>query len=108
MVHVFAEYKEAICDGYSYVVQQVLHKTSMRLTLISTLGLCAAVFGQGQPGSRGVDDYIRTQGRVSKEGLLANIGPSGAKASGAKVRTFKQAASTITKRAHHPGWRCHC
>ncbi|KAF7799714.1 hypothetical protein EIP86_010956 [Pleurotus ostreatoroseus] len=56
----------------------------MRFTSLFTLGVrlsfVTAVFAQ----STSVDSYISTESPIAKAGLLANIGPSGAKSSGAK------------------------
>ena len=48
--------------------------------LVATL---SCVLGQ----TSSVDSYIASESPIAKAGLLANIGPSGAKASGAKVST---------------------
>lgn len=54
----------------------------MRLTLFTILCHCGtAVFAQ----SSVVDSYVATESPIAKAGLLANIGPSGSKSSGAKV-----------------------
>lgn len=56
----------------------------MRLiALAGLLTLLTAVLGQ----STSVDSYVASESPIARAGLLANIGPSGAKASGAKVRT---------------------
>lgn len=52
------------------------------LRLVSALGLCASAFAQ----SSTVDSYTSTESPIAKAGVLANIGPSGAKSSGAYVR----------------------
>jgi glucoamylase len=53
----------------------------MRSTIIFTvLAFCAAVFAQSL-----VDKYVESGSTIAKAGILANIGPSGSKASGAAV-----------------------
>ncbi|KAG0703765.1 glycoside hydrolase family 15 protein [Suillus ampliporus] len=47
--------------------------------LVSVLGFCASAFTQ----SNTVDSYISTESSIAKAGVLANIGASGAKSSGA-------------------------
>ncbi|KAF7314538.1 Glucoamylase [Mycena kentingensis (nom. inval.)] len=61
----------------------------MRTVFVSALALCGAVCGQ-----TAVDSYVATQGPIAKAGLLANIGPSGAKASGAKAGVVIASPST--------------
>lgn len=51
----------------------------MRLSVAYVLGLIGVVFAQS------VDSYVNSETPIAKAGLLANIGPSGSKASGAKV-----------------------
>ena len=63
----------------------------MRTALLSALCFCAAVFAQ----SSTVDTYIAKESPIAKAGLLANIGPSGAKASGAKVCSYKKNLPTV-------------
>ena len=53
----------------------------MRLSVLSILGLVGLTFAQ----SSTVDSYISTESPIAKAGLLANIGPNGSKAKGAKV-----------------------
>ena len=65
---------------------QALPLPSMRPILLSMLGLCSAIFAQ----STTVDLYIATESPIAKEGLLANVGPSGAKCSGAKASVSRQ------------------
>jgi len=55
----------------------------MRFTVLTALCFCATVLAQ----SSTVDNYVATESPIAKAGLLANIGPSGSKASGAKVCT---------------------
>ncbi|KAF8158200.1 glucoamylase [Crassisporium funariophilum] len=52
----------------------------MRSIVLSLIGFCAVVFSQST-----VDQYVATESPIAKAGMLANIGPSGAKASGAKA-----------------------
>lgn len=54
---------------------------TMYPALLSALCYCAAVVAQ----SSVVNQYVATESPIAKVGLLANIGPSGAKSSGAKV-----------------------
>ena len=55
----------------------------MRLfAALSAIGLCASV-ADTQSGT--VEQYISSEGPAAKAGLLANIGPNGAKSSGAFV-----------------------
>lgn len=55
----------------------------MRLfAALSAIGLCASV-ANTQSGT--VEQYISSEGPAAKAGLLANIGPDGAKSSGAFV-----------------------
>ncbi|KAF8555761.1 Six-hairpin glycosidase, partial [Imleria badia] len=49
----------------------------MRRFLLAVFGLCTAAV------SSTVDDYVSTESPIANAGLLANIGPSGAMASGA-------------------------
>ncbi|PPQ92630.1 hypothetical protein CVT25_007709 [Psilocybe cyanescens] len=53
----------------------------MHTILLTALTLCAAVFAQ----SSVVDSFVASESPIAKAGLLANIGPSGAKSSGAKA-----------------------
>jgi glucoamylase len=54
----------------------------MRSIIFSVVGFCAAVFAQPLSG---VDQYVATESIIAKAGVLANIGPSGSKSSGAAV-----------------------
>ena len=51
------------------------------LALTALVTLACSVFGQ----SSTADSYIASESPIAKTGLLANIGPSGAKSNGAKV-----------------------
>ncbi|KIM36100.1 carbohydrate-binding module family 20 protein [Hebeloma cylindrosporum] len=53
----------------------------MRSVLLTGFAFCAAVFAQ----NAAVDKFVTTQYPISKAGVLANIGPSGSKSSGAKA-----------------------
>lgn len=53
----------------------------MRSIFISVVGFCAAVFAQPSV----VDQYVAIESPIAKAGILANIGPSGSKSSGAAV-----------------------
>lgn len=57
----------------------------MRPFIFSALAFCAAVFAQSI-----VDQYVATESPIAKAGILANIGPSGSKASGAAVCSIKR------------------
>ena len=57
----------------------------MRSVIFSAIGYCAAVFAQ----SSTVEQYVATESPLAKVGLLANIGPSGSKSSGAAVRMLR-------------------
>lgn len=70
-------YKDGICDFLQTVFPQVIMWRSLRL--VSSLGLCASAFAQ----SSTVNSYVSTESPIAKAGVLANIGPSGAKSSGA-------------------------
>ena len=52
----------------------------MRSIILSAIGFCAAVSAQSV-----VDKYVETELPIAKAGILANIGPSGSKSSGAAV-----------------------
>jgi hypothetical protein len=72
-------YKDNVCNFLQTIFPQVTMWTSLRL--VSALGLCASAFAQ----SSTVDSYTSTESPIAKAGVLANIGPSGAKSSGAYV-----------------------
>jgi glucoamylase len=57
----------------------------MHSVILCAIGFCAAVFSQ----STVVDQYVATESPIAKAGLLANIGPSGSKSSGAAVRILR-------------------
>ena len=48
----------------------------MRPIIFSVLAFCVSVFAQSI-----VDKYVGTESPIAKAGILANIGPSGSKAS---------------------------
>ena len=52
----------------------------MRSIIVSALAFCTAVFAQSI-----VDQYVASESPIAKAGILANIGPSGSKSSGAAV-----------------------
>ncbi|KDR82587.1 hypothetical protein GALMADRAFT_275746 [Galerina marginata CBS 339.88] len=54
---------------------------TMRFIVLTAFAFCATVFSQ----SPQVDSFLATQGPIAKAGMLANIGPSGSKSSGAKA-----------------------
>nr|GAT49285.1 glycoside hydrolase family 15 protein [Mycena chlorophos] len=62
----------------------------MRVFAVSALALCGAVLGQSS-----VDSYVATESPIAKAGLLANIGPSGALASGASAGVVIASPSTV-------------
>ena len=76
----------------------------MRSILLSMLGLCSVIFAQLTTVR--VDQYVATEYPIAKEGLLANIGPSGAKSSGAKVSVSRQTAF-LTSSFVLVAWRGH-
>ncbi|KAJ7643906.1 glucoamylase [Roridomyces roridus] len=61
----------------------------MRLLLVSALSLCTAVL------ARSVDSYVVSEAAIAKAGLLANIGPSGSKASGASPGVVIASPNTV-------------
>ncbi|KDR82588.1 hypothetical protein GALMADRAFT_134180 [Galerina marginata CBS 339.88] len=63
----------------------------MRFAFLSALCYCAAVLGQ----SSLVDQYAATESPIAKAGLLANIGPSGSKSSGAKAGLVVASPSSV-------------
>ncbi|EDR13753.1 glycoside hydrolase family 15 protein [Laccaria bicolor S238N-H82] len=71
---------------------QALPLASMRSISLSVLGLCSGIFAQLTTVQ--VDQYIATESTSAMEGLLANIGPSGAKSSGAKPGVVIASPST--------------
>lgn len=70
-------YKDDVCNFLQTFFPQVTMRHTLRL--VSALGLCASAFTQ----SSTVDTYASTESPIAKAGVLANIGPSGAKSSGA-------------------------
>ena len=56
-------------------------ETMRLLALAGLASLLTSAFGQ----SSSVDSYVASESPIAQAGLLANIGPSGAKSSGAKV-----------------------
>ncbi|EKM51697.1 glycoside hydrolase family 15 protein [Phanerochaete carnosa HHB-10118-sp] len=60
------------------------------LVLTSLASLLTSVLGQ----SSSVDSYVASESPIAKAGLLANIGPSGAKSSGAKAGVVIASPST--------------
>ncbi|CAA7262982.1 unnamed protein product [Cyclocybe aegerita] len=62
----------------------------MRFALLSVLCLGTRVLAQ----SSVVDQYVATESPIAKAGLLANIGPSGSKSSGAKAGIVIASPST--------------
>jgi len=59
-----------------------LHHFAMRFLIFLALCFCKTALTQ----STAVDSYIERESPIAKAGLLANIGSSGSKSSGAKVR----------------------
>ncbi|KAF8964432.1 glucoamylase [Flammula alnicola] len=76
-------YKEQTFAIWSLILNQtrVFSLPSMRCLILSAVGLCATVFAQ----STAVDTFLAAESPIAKAGLLANIGPSGAKSSGANA-----------------------
>ncbi|KAJ7195533.1 glucoamylase [Mycena pura] len=62
----------------------------MRVVLFSALTLCSAVLSQTS-----VNSYVAKESPIAKAGLLANIGPNGSKASGAKAGVVIASPSTV-------------
>ncbi|KII83020.1 carbohydrate-binding module family 20 protein [Plicaturopsis crispa FD-325 SS-3] len=62
----------------------------MRFSILSALGLCASA------AAASVDSYISSEGPAAKQGLLANIGPDGAKAKAAGAKAGVVIASPNT------------
>ncbi|KAI0755207.1 glucoamylase [Daedaleopsis nitida] len=61
----------------------------MRFTLLTSLvALATAAFAQT------ADDYVESEGPIAKAGLLANVGPDGSKAHGAKAGLVVASPST--------------
>ncbi|KAF8162773.1 glycoside hydrolase family 15 protein [Crassisporium funariophilum] len=60
----------------------------MRFVALSSLAYCATVLGQN------IDSYMQKESPIAKAGVLANIGPSGAKASGAAAGIVIASPST--------------
>lgn len=75
----------------------------MRFSILSALGLCASA------AAASVDSYISSEGPAAKQGLLANIGPDGAKAkaAGAKVR-LSGLVHNLCFSLVNPGWSSDC
>ena len=57
---------------------------------LSGLSLFTTVLAQ----SSSVDTYVASESPIAKAGLLANIGPNGAKSSGAKVCFYRGLSTT--------------
>lgn len=65
------------------------------LLAMKLLSLLSAITGLGLVSAQStVDTYIAREGPIAKAGLLANIGPSGAKASGAHAGVVIASPST--------------
>lgn len=71
------DYKDSVCSSLRAIFPQVMRRS----LLVPALGICASVFAQ----SSTVDSYISTEFPIAKAGVLANIGVSGVKSSGAYV-----------------------
>ncbi|TFK40812.1 glycoside hydrolase family 15 protein [Crucibulum laeve] len=89
---VLVKYKEELCLFYYASVNrlQTLHLPRMRSIWLTALTFCAAVLSQ----SVTIDQYIDSESSIAKVGVLANIGPSGAKSSGAKAGVVIASPST--------------
>ncbi|KAJ7029291.1 glucoamylase [Mycena alexandri] len=85
-------YKEAVftLQNFTRNKLQDFSQTRMRVVLLSALTACAAVLGQSS-----VDSYVATESPIAKAGLLANIGPSGSKSSGAKAGIVIASPNTV-------------
>jgi hypothetical protein len=80
-------------------------KPSLKMRLLCLAGIFGLV-GTAIPRPDPVDAYFSTELPIAKAGLLANIGPNGAKSSGAKV-CIHMAPETI--RAYLVSvWDCDC
>lgn len=76
------EYKERAV-AFWIAIFRTFHKTpvvKMRTVLLTAFAFCATVFAQSN-----VESYIAKEKPIAKAGVLANIGPSGSRASGARV-----------------------
>ncbi|KAJ6611412.1 glycoside hydrolase family 15 protein [Mycena sp. CBHHK59/15] len=62
----------------------------MRFAILSALLICVPVLAQTS-----VDTYVATESPIAKAGLLANIGPSGTKSSGAKAGVVIASPSSV-------------
>ncbi|CAK5270448.1 unnamed protein product [Mycena citricolor] len=80
-------------DAWAYASAKLedLAQTRMRSVLFTgTLSLCGAALAQASVGS-----YVASEGPIAKAGLLANIGPSGAKSSGASAGVVIASPNTV-------------
>lgn len=64
----------------AFVTDELTSPKMRLLALTALVSLACSVFAQTS-----VDSYVATESPIAKAGLLANIGPSGSKSSGAKV-----------------------
>ena len=79
-------FKLGIKNILSHLLQLQALLPTMRSAILCAIGFCAAVFSQ----SAVVDRYVVTESPIAKARLLANIGPSGSKSSGAAVRILRK------------------
>lgn len=88
-VESYKERAEAACN----LIQRI-HTSDlppMRSLFLTGLAFVGAVCAQ----SSAVTSFLATEVPIAKAGMLANIGPSGSKASGAKVRDYEPEVDTI-------------
>jgi glucoamylase len=76
--------------GYD-AFHRFLSQVAMRFTLLSTIGLWASSI----VAFSSVDEYIATESPIAKAGMLANIGPSGSKSSGAAAGIVIASPNTV-------------
>ena len=77
------------------------HSVQMRLPIFLALCCSTTVLTQST-----VDSYIERESPIAKAGLLANIGPSGSKSSGAKVRFVYPLNLAVDKLFRSTGGNC--
>jgi hypothetical protein len=91
-------------DGYPHCTD-TRQKPSLKmriLCLASVFGLVSTTISQGLTA----ESYFTTESPIAKAGLLANIGPSGAKSSGAIVCRNNPAYNVHS--SFFSGWNRHC
>ncbi|GLB38611.1 putative starch binding domain containing protein [Lyophyllum shimeji] len=87
------EYKDTLWSrsGQATELLVAFPRVRMRVVLLSALALCAGVFAQS---STVVDQYVASESPIAKAGVLANIGSSGSRSSGAKSGVVIASPST--------------